>query len=444
MRRFCLVLALAFALPAVQCSVPENLPDDSAKSGAPSAPSPAPSPSPTTPAAVAAAPARSFADPAVRVPIDGLPAFGRASALVTLVAFTDYECPYCAKADKTIAVLRKELGDDLRVVVASKPLPIHDHAPNAARAFLAADAQGKGEAMHARLFEDRGQLDEDGIATSARALGLDMRTFEAARNGNVVAAKIARADALAQSLGVNATPTFYVNGRRIMGARPIDEFRAVIEEERAKARALVAQGVARDEVYAKIMAAAPAPPPPSLHAEAADEKVVDVRLDDAPFRGPARAPITLALFSDFECPFCVRLEKTIKAIEEAYPGKVRVAFRHMPLPMHEHARLAAKAAVAAEAQGRFWQYHDVLVEHRDALDRESLRKYASDLGLDLARFDRDMADPKTEKRVSADEMQAASLGVTGTPVAFVNGRRVSGAQPLATFRAVIDRALASK
>lgn len=435
MRRFCLVLALSFALPAVQCSVPDNLPDDPSKSGAPAA-VPAPAPAPVAPAA----PARANADPAVRVPIDGLASFGRANALVTLVAFTDYECPYCAKAEKTIAVLRSELGDDLRVVVASRPLPIHDHAPSAAKAFLAADAQGKGEAMHARLFADRGQLDDEGIASSARAIGLDMRAFEAARNGGAVAARLARADAIAQTLGVNGTPTFYVNGRRIMGARPIEEFRAVIEEELAKARALVAQGVAREDVYAKIMAAAPPPPPPALHAEV-DEKIVDVRLDDAPFRGPARAPVTVAVFSDFECPFCVRLEATLKAIEEAYPGKVRIAFRHMPLPMHEHARLAAKAAVAAESQGRFWQYHDVLVTHRDALDRESLRGYARDVGLDLARFDRDLADPKTEKRVSADEMQAASLNVTGTPVAFVNGRRVSGAQPLATFKAVIDRAL---
>ena len=90
--------------------------------------------------------------PAVRVPVTGLPAFGNAGALVTIVAFTDYECPYCLKADKRIETLRAEYGDRLRLVIGSHPLPMHDHAAPAARAFLAAVEQGKGEEMHAKLF----------------------------------------------------------------------------------------------------------------------------------------------------------------------------------------------------------------------------------------------------------------------------------------------------
>ena len=437
------LVALAFSLPAVQCSAPENIPDDPSKSGAQgervalSARSTISAPAPAT----AHAP-RTIADSAVRVSVEGLPQFGDYDALVTVVAFTDYECPYCAKAEKTLAALREEYGKDLRVVVASKPLPIHDHAPSAARAFLAAHSLGKGEEMHAKLFAARDHLDELTIKSASRSLGLDPTTFALALDGPTVAAGIARAEALATRLDVNGTPTFFVNGRRMLGARPLEEFRAVVNEELVKARALVAQGVDRYSVYAKLMANAPEALAPAAQA-ALDEKPVDIRLDGAPLRGPARAPVTIAMFSDFECPFCVRLESTMKAVEAAYPGKVRVAFRHLPLPMHAHARLAAKASVAAENQGQFWRYHDVLVQHRDALDRESLRTYAREVGLDLARFDRDLDDAKTESRVATDEAQAASLGVTGTPVAFVNGRRVSGAQPLATFRAVVDRALLS-
>jgi protein-disulfide isomerase len=171
--------------------------------------------------------------------------------------------------------------------------------------------------------------------------------------------------------------------------------------------------------------------------------VIEVPVEGAPVRGPRHAPITVAIFSDFECPYCVKLEATLIELEKAYPGKVRVAFRHTPLPMHEHARLAAKASIAAEAQGRFWEYHDALVAHRDALDRASLGRYAQEVGLDVARFDRDMVDPKTEARVVADEALAAKLHVEGTPTAFVNGRRLVGAQQLATYRAAVDRALAS-
>ena len=101
------------------------------------------------------------------MPIDGLPAFGSPRALVTIVAFTDYECPYCAKADKTIATLRSELGDDVRVVLATRPLAMHEHAAPAARALLAAAEQGKAEAMHARLFADRTALDDAGLTESA-------------------------------------------------------------------------------------------------------------------------------------------------------------------------------------------------------------------------------------------------------------------------------------
>jgi len=438
------LVALALSLPAVQCSAPENIPDDTSKSGAPPAAAPiAVGPTASATAHAATRAQRTVAESAVRVPVEGLPSFGDYSAAVTVVAFTDYECPYCAKAEKTLAALREEFGKDLRVVVASKPLPIHDHAPSAARAFLAAQSLGKGEEMHAKLFAARDHLDDAAIQSATRSLGIDPAKFALALDGPTVAAGIARAEALATRLDVTGTPTFFVNGRRMLGARPLEEFRAVVNEELVKARALLAQGVDKWSIYSTILANAPEAPPPASQA-ALDEKPVDIRIDGAPLRGPARAPVTIAMFSDFECPFCVRLESTMKAVEAAYPGKVRVAFRHLPLPMHPHARIAAKASVAAENQGQFWAYHDVLVQHRDALDRESLRSYAREVGLDLSRFDRDLDDAKTEARVASDEAQAAALGVTGTPVAFVNGRRVSGAQPIATFRAVVDRALLSK
>ncbi|MDB4937968.1 MAG: oxidoreductase family protein [Labilithrix sp.] len=423
-------LTLALTLGTTQCSrAPE--PDETAPARAAGAPA---SPSPRIPSDVPAA---------VRVPIDGLPAFGSAGALVTIVAFTDYECPYCAKADKTIATLRAELGDDIRVVMASRPLAMHERAAPAARAFLAAAEQGKAEAMHVRLFSDRGALDDVGLVASAAAIGLDVRAFEAARAGSSTASALARALALATSLDVNGTPTFFVNGRRMVGARTYDTFRALVDEERARAREMMANGIAREQVYSTLMAAAPtavaAPRAPEV-----DEPAVNVVVDGAPARGPSRAPVTIALFSDFECPYCVKAEATLRTLEAEYPGKVRVAFRHRPLPMHDHARLAAKASLAAEAQGHFWEYHDVLLAHRDALDRTSLEGYARTVGLDASRFAHDLDDPRFEARIDSDESEAAKLHVEGTPTAFINGRRIVGAQPLAVYRAAVERALRGK
>lgn len=424
-------LALVLTLGTAQCS---RAPDTEEAAARPVAAAPTPAPSPSAPADVGAA---------VRVPIDGLPVLGSASALVTIVAFTDYQCPYCAKAERTLSRLREELGDDLRVVLASHPLPMHERAAPAARAMLAAAEQGKAEAMHLRLFADTTALDEAGLVASARALGLDGARFDADRTGPKVTAELERVLALAQTLGADGTPTFYVNGRRMVGARPYESFRALVEEERARARELVSRGTPREQVYAALMAAAPVAAP-AARAPAVDDTAIDVAEGAGPPRGSVRAPVTIALFSDFECPYCVKAEATLRAVEAAYPGKVRVAFRHRPLPMHEHARIAAKASLAAEAQGRFWEYHDVLVAHRDALDRTSLEGYARTVGLDGARFARDLDDPRAEARIVADENEAARLHVEGTPTAFVNGRRIVGAQPLAVYRAAVDRALTAR
>jgi protein-disulfide isomerase len=374
--------------------------------------------------------------PAVQVPVDGLPAFGNAGALVTVVAFTDYECPFCARADGTLDTLRREYGDKVRVVIAQSPLPIHDHASRAAHAFLAAVEQGKGEEMHRRLFANQRALDEEGIRASAAAIGLDLAKFERDRRDP---APLARATNVGTYLGVSGTPTFFINGRRLVGARPLETFRAVIDEELAKAEALLKSGTRSDRVYDTLMQVVPKYVPAAPTPKAEDTEIRDVPVGNAPTRGPARAPVTVVFFSDFECPFCVRAEATLRELESR--GDVRIAFRHRPLPMHPHARLAAKAAIAAERQGRFWQYHDIVITHREALERADLERYAAEAGLDRSRFARDLDDATVEARLVEDEQLASDLGVTGTPTSFVNGRRVTGAQAITTFQSVITAAL---
>lgn len=412
---------------------------------------PLPSPSPA-PVPAVERPAGVVVDRTYRVPVDGLPSIGDADALVTIVAFTDYQCPYCSRAEATLAQLRQSYGRDVRLVVAEAPLPMHERARPAALAALAAAEQGAFEPMRARLFA--GPLDDAAIARAAGELGLDANRFEVDRTTVAVAA-LARSQALAEHLGVHGTPCFFINGRRIVGAQDIAQFRAIIDERLEAARSLVASGVRSRDVYAQTIAGGadrveePAGDqgpgckgdgeckPGDDDAPAFGDKIEDVPTEGASARGPARASITIVEFADYQCPFCARAEGTVHALEQAHPGEVRLVFKNLPLPFHDHARLMARAAIAAEAQGRFWEMHDRLFALAGPVDRAVLEGVARELGLDVARFDRDLDDRSVEARVAADEADAKALGVKGTPTFFVDGHRVVGAQPVATFEKAI-------
>jgi protein-disulfide isomerase len=199
--------------------------------------------------------------------------------------------------------------------------------------------------------------------------------------------------------------------------------------------------------------AAPAPagadPAPTADctatAAAAAPRADDVRqrvdVGDAPVRGPADASVTIVVFSDFQCPYCSRAEGTLTELQRLYPGRLRIVFKEHPLPMHDKARLAAKAALAAGDQGRFWEMHDSLFSRECTLDRAGLDACASHLKLDMRRFDAALDDPSLEARVASDEAQGQTLSVTGTPTFFVDGRRIVGAQPVEQFEAIIDEEL---
>ena len=187
------------------------------------------------------------------------------------------------------------------------------------------------------------------------------------------------------------------------------------------------------------LAAAPTPKGALLN------QVYEVDVATAPAKGPATAAVTIAEFSEFQCPFCLRVTTTLEQIEETYKGRVRFVWKHLPLVgIHSRAMGAAVAAEAARNQGRFWEYHDKLFANQERLEPEDLRRYAKELGLDLARFDRDREDPELTTRVRADMAEATALGVKSTPTFFINGRLVSGAMPFETFSTIIDGELAKQ
>jgi protein-disulfide isomerase len=170
---------------------------------------------------------------------------------------------------------------------------------------------------------------------------------------------------------------------------------------------------------------------------------IDVSIKDAPFRGPVKAPVTIVEFSDFECPFCKRVHPTLTQLLAKYPGKLKLVYRDFPLEsIHPQARRAAVAARCAADQGKFWDYYDALFKESPKLSPDDLKRYAKQVGLDGAKFDACVAKDTHKAAIERDLEEGRRLGITGTPAFFINGRSLTGAQPLGAFTRLIDEELA--
>ncbi len=178
-----------------------------------------------------------------------------------------------------------------------------------------------------------------------------------------------------------------------------------------------------------------------LHKEP-EPLVEQVSADDDPAIGPADAPVTIIMFSDFQCSACAATHPIVKKIIAEYDGKVRFVVRDFPLEsIHENAFAGARAAAAANAQGKFFELAEILYKNQEALDTASLRKYAAEIGLNAAQFEIDFNSPKTAGEIRKDMADGEALGISSTPTIFVNGRRVRHLSPDG-FRSAIERALA--
>jgi protein-disulfide isomerase len=156
-------------------------------------------------------------------------------------------------------------------------------------------------------------------------------------------------------------------------------------------------------------------------------------------RGPADAHVTLLEYGDYECPYCGQAYGFVKELEESVGDMVRFAFRNFPLTsIHPHAESAAEAAAAAGAQGKFWDMHDCLFEHQEALDDIYLIEYADMIGVDMVRFTRELSGRRHAARVRQDFLSGVRSGVNGTPTFFINGVRYDGAYDLDSWLAAIE------
>ena len=370
------------------------------------------------------------------------PAKGGKQPKVTIVEFSDFECPFCGRVNPTVKQIMDTYKDDVKIVFKQNPLPFHKNAPGAAEAALAAHEQGKFWEMHDKLFENQKALDRPQLEKYAEELKLNVGKFKSTLDSGRMTTRWKEDQKLANSYGAGGTPAFFVNGKLISGAQPFDNFKTVIDEEIKKADELLKKGVKRDQLYAELMKEASNAPPPAPAAEdEEDTKPANVAIGTSAVKGDPKAPVTIVAFSDFECPFCSRVGPTMKQIEDAYKGKVKITFKHQPLPFHSSAMLAAQAAEAAKEQGKFWEMHDKMFANQRALSRDALVGYAKEIGLDAGKFEKALDSDKVKAQIANDQAEATKAGANGTPTFFINGRRVVGAVPFENFKTVIDEEL---
>lgn len=175
---------------------------------------------------------------------------------------------------------------------------------------------------------------------------------------------------------------------------------------------------------------------------AKSEKLSKMLGDDVPSKGPIDAPVTIVEFSDFQCPFCDRVQPGLLELREKYGKNIRWVYKNLPLDFHPEARPAAYASLAAHKQGKFWEYSTQLWAQQAQLGDKTYVAIAQGLKLDMAKFNKDRASNEVKAQVDADLQDAEAVGARGTPHFMINGQGLSGALPAAEFAKVIDAELA--
>ncbi|HTQ05987.1 MAG TPA: thioredoxin domain-containing protein, partial [Polyangiaceae bacterium] len=273
------------------------------------------------------------------------PIRGNKDALVTIIEYSDFQCPFCKRVEDTLKQVMTTYGNDVRIVWKDNPLPFHPRAkPAATLARFAYKTKGEKTFwdVHDALYESQPKLEDDDLKGIAEKFGVSWDGAKKAIDNNTFGDRIDASVDQAADFQARGTPHFFINGVRLSGAQPFEKFKATIDEQLAKAKTIAAHAP-RGHIYEEIVKEGKEPPPP-------ERKEIPAPDASDPFKGGAHAKVVIQEFSDFQCPFCKRVEPTIQEIEKQYGDKIKFVWRHMPLPFHKDAPLAAEAAQEAFVQ----------------------------------------------------------------------------------------------
>lgn len=314
---------------------------------------------------------------------------------VTVLEFADFQCPFCARQAADFSRLRAEYSGRVTFVFKNFPLSFHKQSRGAHLAALAAARQGKFWEMHDLIYANPQHLSVENFDIYASKLGLHMDEFRNAVADPAGSALIDQDIAEGKSLGISGTPTFVVDGHKLVGRQSYARLKQIIEGE---------------------INGQPWPVAGKIQVDIAN----------APSRGPASAVVTIVEFADFQCPFCARAVQPLIRLLNAYPDEVRLVFKNFPLESHSDSQAAHMAALAAGEQGKFWEMHNLIYAHQHAMKSADLLNMAEQLHLNMARFQKDLDSAELKARVNQDRMAGERAGVTATPTFIVDGELFSG------------------
>jgi len=448
--RLLFALHLSFALLCtIGCAADQSVPAAQPVVVTPSAP-------PLAPAEILVSESSPAADaPASSeiIPVEPTDAtWGTPTAPVTIVAFVDLQCPFCARVMPTLEKLQDEYGPQrLRLVVKHLPLAFHAQArpaAEAAQAVMAMRGPGAFFRFVTLLYSKQHDLGPALYESAAGEIGIPPRALSTRATAADVRAQVEAHLDLAGRIGMSGTPGFRINGILLSGAQPYEKFREIVEAELTATKQAQLAGTQPERIYAARVAAnftqPPIPKNEPYKPDPPDEKVYRVLIGQSPAIGPKDALVTIVEFQDLQCPFCKRVQPTLQQIRERYPNDVRIVFKHNPLPFHPRALPAAQLAIEARAQkgdGAFWKSVESLFGSAPELEDEHLLKVARELGVNEARVKKAIVRTK-HPQIELDQELAMDFQARGTPHFFINGRRLSGAQPLESFTNLIDAELA--
>ncbi len=372
---------------------------------------------------------------------EGRPYIGYLDAPVVIEEFSDYQCPFCARfVQGTMPTLLAEeiAGGEAVLIFYDFPLEIHPQAPAAAHAARCAGEEGPAAfwTMHDRLFETVTRWSiEDPLpvfAELAADLDLDGAAFADCMAGGGYESDIDNDLAFGISRGISGTPTFFLNGQKLVGAQPLT---------------VIQQAIAAVAAGESLAASAP--------ADVGDIDIPPFRMPDpliaaedyAAIRGQADAPILIVEYTDYQCPFCARhsIQTMPRLLDELIDsGRVRYAIKDFPLDsIHPLARDTAEAARCAGEQDAYWEMHDRLFADQgdwiEAVDlNTTLLTYGDDLGLDREAFSECLDAGRYDTGIQENLDEGLVFGITGTPAFLIGGFLVSGAQPYEIFDLVVE------
>ena len=387
----------------------------------------------------------------VNIPTQGAPVKGDPNAPMTIVEYSDFQCPFCSRFTvQTLPTLLKEYIDTGKAKMVFKDFPLQSIHPNAEKAAEAARCVrelGKGDdafwAMHDKLFASQAEWASSAAADAAKkfsgyaaAIGVDAAAFDTCLASGKHAAGIQTDLNEGIQFGVQGTPSFFLDGQIFVGAQPIENFRQAI--------AMVQKGL--NIVPTPAPTATPEPTPAPL--------TEDIPLDNAAgIKGDPKAPVVIVEYTDYQCPYCQRHFSQVWPRLQSYidEGKVLYALKDFPLSsIHPQAEKAAEAARCAGEQKAYWEMHELLFSNQqqwagqEATAVNTFKSFAGQLKLDQATFDKCLDSGKYAEAINATLQEGVKYGVRGTPGFYINRQPLPGAYPFEAFQQLIEAALAAK